>query len=524
VISRRTLALLLSLVLVASYAGVVLAQIDEYEAVELPYYGVASEVPAGWQPLGNGRFARAETPADPVLVAIQSAPLTIDELWPILLPQFALDEVPAPTATYSTAAGEWTLYRFDVASPVQSVTIGLALAEQDGATGLVLLQSTPDEYDDLHLPVLIAAIESFAPLVPEPTADATLAGYSSEDVVFPGGSEGVELAATLTLPDSPGPHPVAVLVSGSGGQDRDESLPVTSLRPFAEIAHALASAGVGVLRYDDRGIGQSSGTLAGATLTEIASDAAAAIDYLEGRDDVDGERVGIVGHSEGGLVAAMLGANDGRPAFLVSMAGPAVRGADVLRLQNLAFLEVSGLEEAFVEAYGEFLAELYPLVIRADADAARALTMSFFGGAWDLLSEDMRAQLGEMTREDYVELQTNAIIEPMFTNEASAPWMRSFLDYDPGADWARVTVPVLGLYGAKDLQVLSDQNEPALRARLAEAGNDDVTTVVFDDANHLFQDADTGSPSEYASLEPDFTADFLPTLVDWVVAHTGVAE
>lgn len=523
-ISRRTIAPLLALMLVPGPAGVVLAQVDEYEAVAVPFFGVSSQVPAGWQPLGNGRYARAGTLADPVLVAIQSAPVTIDELWPSLLPQFSLEEVPAPTATRSTAAGEWTLYRFDVASPIRDLTIGLALAEQDGATGLVLLQSTPDEYDDLHVPVLLAAIEAYAPLTPEPTADPAAAGYSSEEVAFPGGSEGVELAATLTLPESPGPHPVAVLVSGSGGQDRDGSLPFSSQRPFADIADALSSAGVGVLRYDDRGVGESTGTLAGATLVEIASDAAAAIDYLEGRDDVDAERVGIVGHSEGGLVAAMLGANDGRPAFLVSMAGPAVRGADVLRLQNIALLEASGLDGAFVEAYGEFVGELYPLVIMADADAARAMATGFFEDAWDLLGEETRARLGDLTREDYVELQTTTIIDQMFTNQASAPWIRSFLDYDPGADWARVTVPVLGLYGSRDLQVLSRQNEPVLRERLAEAGNEDVTTVVFDGANHLFQDAGTGSPTEYARLDPEFTADFLPTLVEWVVGHAGEAE
>lgn len=521
---RRLAAITISLLLVVGVAGGALAQNPEYRSVEEPFYGIGSVVPAGWTALGSGRYARGESPSDIALVAIQSVPGTIDELWPSLVPQFFLDQPPPSTGTHASIDREWTLYRFDVESPMGAAAIELALSEQDGSTGLVLLQTALDELDALRDVALVPAMDAFAPLESEPAADATSAGYASEDVVFPGGAEDVQLAATLTVPDSAGPHPAVVLVSGSGGQDRDETLPFTSLRPFAEIADALSSAGIAVLRYDDRGVADSTGERAGIDLDDITADAHAALDFLAVREEIDPERIGLMGHSEGGLVAARLGAEDPRLAFLISMAGPAVRGADALQRQNAAVLEAMGLDPAYVRAYDEFLGEFYPVAIAGDAETGRDMASAFFEGAWDLLDAEIRAQLGQMTREEYVQLQTDALVGQTIEDPAVAPWVRSFLDYDPGTDWATVTVPVLGLYGGKDIQVLSEQNEPALRARLAEAGNDDITTVVFEDANHLFQDAETGSTSEYASLAPEFTAEFLPTVVDWVVSVTGVAD
>ena len=197
--------------------------IDRPRPVEDPLFGVSSVVPQDWQDLGGGAYARGTPPEDMALIAIQSAQAAPDELWPTLLPQFAIDEVPEVTGTLETERFDWTLYQFTVTLGELALSVELALAEDDGATHLVLLQSDPEEFAVLREQVLLPAIEAFDVLEPEPTPDPATLGYAVEEVTFPGGGADVELAGTLTLPPGPGPHPAVVLMSGSGAQDRDES-------------------------------------------------------------------------------------------------------------------------------------------------------------------------------------------------------------------------------------------------------------------------------------------------------------
>ena len=380
----------------------------------------------------------------------------------------ALDEDPAPTGEIDTDLFEWTLYRFDTALP-GPVSGEAALAHDGEMTYVVLLLASPDEFESFRERVFLPAIEAYAPLVPEPTADPEALGYQVEEVRFAGGADDVELAATLTLPPGPGPHPVLLLISGSGGQDRDESLkPATALKPFALIADALSRAGVAVLRYDDRGVAESTGDRAGLTLDDITSDARAALDFLASRDDLDTARIGLLGHSEGGLVSARLGATDPRVAFVVDMAGPAAPGTEVMRAQNEAILRAQGQQEDIISSYGEFLAELYPLVIEGNEDAATVLATDYLTAVWDVLPADSRELAGD-DPEAFVTSQVDALLGPLMRDPDSAAWWRSFLAYDPGADWSRVTAPVLGLFGGKDVQVLAEQNGPALRAALDDS-------------------------------------------------------
>ncbi len=309
---------------------------------------------------GAGRLAGARrwrlctrhTSAGPGPHRHPAAPASIEQLWASLLPQFALTEVPEAHRRVQHRP-----VRLD-ALPVQTcssarivISAELALAEADGVTQLVLLQSDPADFETLREQVLLPAIDAFAPLAPTPTPDPSTFDYAIEEVSFPGGSEGVQLAGTLTLPPGPGPHPVVVTMSGSGAQDRDESLrPITSLKPFAILADALTSAGVGVLRYDDRGVGGSSGDYAAATITELAADAAAAVDYLTSREDVDPHRLGLLGHSEGGIYAAMIAASDPRIGYIGLMAPAVTDGVTLIVEQNEALARSSGVSEAMTAA------------------------------------------------------------------------------------------------------------------------------------------------------------------------------
>jgi pimeloyl-ACP methyl ester carboxylesterase len=362
----------------------------------------------------------------------------------------------------------------------------------------------------------VPALDAFAPLAPEPTADPSTYAYSVEEVAFAGGAEGVELAGTLTLPSGPGPHPVVITMTGSGPQDRNESLkPITLLEPFAVLADALTSAGVGVLRYDDRGVGGSTGDYNAATVQELAEDARAAIDYLETRDDVDPARIGLFGHSEGGVYAAMLGASDPRVAWIGMMAPAVIDGLDLILEQNVAVARSTGATEERVEAIGEWTSEAMPMALAGDFEAFEQATRDLYGNLWDQMTPAERVRAGE--REAFIELQLTSQL-PIYQSD----WFRSFLGYDPRADWAHVRVPVLAIFGGKDVQVMAESNEAALREALAAAGNEDVTTLILPDANHLFQEAVTGSVSEYGDLAPAFIDGFVEAVVDWTVDRAGV--
>jgi pimeloyl-ACP methyl ester carboxylesterase len=307
-----------------------------------------------------------------------------------------------------------------------------------------------------------------------------------------------------------------VLVSGSGPQNRDESLGGgIAMKPFRLLADALTRAGVAVLRYDDRGVGRSTGEFAAAVTADFASDAAAAIDYLLTREDINPDQIGLIGHSEGGLVAAMLGAQNEDLDFIISLAGPGVNGRDVLRLQNRRLMEAEGATQEQIDAQLAFVEDMFTVL--DDPEAMEALTYEFALEQAETLPEEQRLALGDI--EQYAR-----IAAAQTAQQYTAGWFGSFLNYDPAPDWAQTTIPVLALFGGKDVQVDAEQNAPAVEAALAEAGNEDYEVVVLPNANHLFQEAETGGLSEYATLPAEFAPDFLPTILEWLQAHVTIAE
>lgn len=483
----------------------------ELEPVIEEAYGLRSVAPAGWTSAGMGIRTRGASSDDRTLLALQSAPLAADALWPSLLPQLGLTERPERTERRSTAAGlDWDLYSV----PMGPTTADLGLAEGPGVTYLALLVSAAAERDALVETVFLPAVDALEPLMVERTPLPSGIGYSEVEVSFPGGGSDVTLAGTLTVPAGEGPHPAVVLMSGSGPQDRDESLPGMTLKPFALIADALGKAGVAVLRFDDRGTASSTGDHASATIVDLTADGAAALAYLRSRPEVDSARAGILGHSEGGAYIARIAAEDPDVPFVVGLAPMVRSGTDLLIDQNIALARSQGASEDRIEALRAYVAALYPLVIEDDMAAAEALMRDFHGELWDSLDPADQASAGE--REAFIDAQVAPQLATMDT-----AWFRSLLTTDPSVDWARVDAPVLGVFGGKDVQVIAGPESAALEAALGDRDPRSRVEIIAD-ANHLFQHAVTGGLGEYPTLEQTFTPTLLPLLTDWVREVTGL--
>jgi hypothetical protein len=330
------------------------------------------------------------------------------------------------------------------------------------------------------------------PQDPQPPFD-----YRVEDVKFTNEKDGIELAGTLTLPKQSGKHPAVVLVSGSGQQNRDEEL--MNHRPFWVIADYLTKQGIAVLRYDDRGMGESGGTFGGATSLDFSNDAEAAFDYLRNRKEIDPSRIGILGHSEGGIINFMVAARRPEVAFLVSLAGPAVNGIEVLKEQQKAILRASGMTEEAVQFSSNANAQMFDIIeASSNREEADTLLRQLVKG-WGYNEELTEQTVGELV----------------------SPWMYYFLKYDPTEAIIKVKCPALLLNGSKDLQVLASQNFPAYEKIIAEHGKTNLILREMPDLNHLFQHCETGSPNEYVTIDETISPEVLEAIVEFV---KGVGE
>ena len=344
------------------------------------------------------------------------------------------------------------------------------------------------------------------PVEPEPEEPAP---YRSEEVSFENGD--IRLAGTLTVPEGTGPFPGVVLITGSGPQDRDEV--VAGFPVFRVLSDHLTRQGIAVLRYDDRGVGGSSGSVSTSTSADFAGDALAGLARLAEHPDVDPARVGLVGHSEGGIVAPIAASRSEAVRFAVLLAGSTVPGAEILYEQSAAIQRASGVPESRVAWNTDFQRRLFAaLEAGEDLQAYREELGAAIREGVETLPEEQRAAISDV--DSYVETQIEGQIDRVET-----PWFRFFLTYDPTEGVRGTRVPVLALFGGLDLQVLVDQNRPPLEEALA--GNPDATVQVLPGANHLFQAATTGSPAEYATLERDFIDGFLDTISDWILARFG---
>lgn len=327
--------------------------------------------------------------------------------------------------------------------------------------------------------------------------------YDAIEVTFENPeAEGVTLAGTLTIPEGEGPFPAVVTATGSGPQDRDETL--MGHKPFAVLADFLSRRGIAVLRVDDRGVAQSTGDFQAATTDDFASDARAAVRFLTERRGIDAERIGILGHSEGGLVAPMAAVGSEDVAFVVLLAGTTVDGGEILVSQQGAITRGMGAPEQAVATVQESM--------RAMVDALRAGDDE---AAIEALRDVLAAQnpgAGPEQVDQIVQSQRGFFL---------SPWMKRFVELDPAEYLTRLDVPVLALFGERDVQVLPEVNVEPLEAALASAPTDDVTILVLEGHNHLFQRATTGMASEYAQIEETMSEKTLGLIASWIGSRFG---
>ena len=314
--------------------------------------------------------------------------------------------------------------------------------------------------------------------------------YQEEKITFESPKNGIKLAGTLTFPATGKNFTAVILVSGSGPQNRDEE--IMEHRPFAVLADYLTQRGIAVLRYDDRGVGESEGNYATATLADFASDTQAAIEYLKSRKEIDKEKIGIIGHSEGGAIAFIL-ASQQIPAFIVSLAGAGVPGRELMNLQRAALLNASGISDYVIEINNRII------------DEASALAMSISD------KDELKEKITSLTQGTLLSGQENNLISQLTSSE-----MLSILRFDPAKLYPTIQCPVLALNGEKDLQVTAEENIRSIENGLRSAGNKKVETKIYPDLNHLFQTAKTGLPTEYGQIEETISPLVLEDIADWL--------
>ena len=343
------------------------------------------------------------------------------------------------------------------------------------------------------LPLLLKRVKDTAELERRrPQNPAKPYPYRDEDVSYANPAASITLAATLTIPPGKGPFPAVLLITGSGPQDHDEAL--MGHRPFLVLSDYLTRRGIAVLRADDRGIGKSGGNFASGTTADFATDAEAGVAYLKARHEVDSHKIGLIGHSEGGIIAPMVAARNPDVAYIVMMAGSGVPGDQILVAQSRLIAEAAGQSTAEAEKNANEEREVLALVKNQKDTAA--------------LETELRKGMAVKGSEVQVDAQMKVL---------TSPWFQYFITYDPAEALRKVQCPVLALNGEKDLQVPPKQNLPAIRRALEEGGNKHFETDELPGLNHLFQTAATGSPTEYAEIEETISPVALEKMAGWIL-------
>ena len=331
--------------------------------------------------------------------------------------------------------------------------------------------------------------------------------YLAEEVRFVNPTDGDTLAGTLTMPTTPGPHRAVVMITGSGPQSRDE--PIMNHRPFLVWADALTRLGIAVLRYDDRGVGASTGNFNEARTADLARDVEAAVDYLRSRKEIDNQRIGLIGHSEGGMIAPIVAVS--RPkdvSFIVLLAAPGLRGDSILVLQNEVISRRSHTPDSIREATVQLNRSLFALLVppTTDEEALRQSLAEVLRGAF------FDGPLAPPMPHEQVELAINQEMEML-----TAPWMRDFLRYDPAPMLSRVQCPVLAVQGSEDVQVPAAANLPIVEKALTLHGNKEVTVKEFPGLNHMLQHCQTCLPDEYGEIRETVSPEVLQFVGEWII-------
>jgi len=329
--------------------------------------------------------------------------------------------------------------------------------------------------------------------------------YLEEEVIYENKAVGIKLAGTLTLPSEQDSFPAVLLITGSGPQDRNEA--IAGHRPFLVLADYLTRQGIAVLRVDDRGVGRSTGDFSPATSEDFASDVLAGIEYLKARKEINPKKIGLIGHSEGGIIAPMVAVKSPDVTFIVLMAGTGLTGEEILYLQSGLISKEMGISEKDITKNLQLNNKIFS-VIKEEEDnkIAEEKIRQMFMTYWEDLSEEEKSRIGNP--EDYLKAQLQSLL---------SPWFHFFLTYDPQPTLSKVKCPVLAINGEKDLQVPPKENLSAIKEALQTGGNENFIIKELPGLNHLFQTAQTGAPAEYAKIEETISPIALKIISDWIL-------
>ena len=418
---------------------------------------------------------------------------------------FSLDQGNAEIPNVSIAASGATI---TVSMPAAGASYEGTFSAEDGKITGTFTQAGAD------FPLVLERVSEEETDVSRPQDPVEPYPYLAEDVTYPNPDGGHTMAGTFTRPADGGPFPAVILISGSGPQDRNEAL--MGHRPFLVLADHLTRRGIAVLRYDDRGVGRSTGAFATATTPDFASDALAAVAYLKTRDDVNPAAIGLAGHSEGGVVAPIAAAESDDVSYIVLMAGTGVNGERILYAQGALILRAGGATEDAIASNRARQERIFE-VLKSEPDPERA------GQAIEAI---IRASLETATDSELAQagITDSASAETVIAaqvQQLNTPWFRYFLTYEPAETIKQVTVPVLAINGEKDLQVPYEENLREIEAALQRGGNTRYEIHSFPDLNHLFQNSETGAPSEYQAIEETWSVEVMEVIADWILKTVG---
>jgi alpha/beta superfamily hydrolase len=324
--------------------------------------------------------------------------------------------------------------------------------------------------------------------------------YISENVVFKNNLDSISLAGTITYPKMGSDFPAVILISGSGPQDRNSEL--LNHKPFLVIADYLTKRGIAVLRVDDRGTGEAEGEYNETGLNGFVNDTESAFEFLKTRKEINHSKIGLIGHSLGGIIAPIIASENTDVSFIVILAGSGIRGDKLMLLQKEKIERKMGVPETGITQGQNNMKGAYDIILKSNDNKTELQTE---------LKNYFTKVFGAMLPES----QIQTISEQM-----SIPWLTDFIKFDPQTSLSETKCPVLALNGSNDLQVPPKENLEIIEKILKENGNEDVETKQLENLNHLFQESETGLPNEYATIEQTFSPKVLEIITEWIKQRT----
>lgn len=328
--------------------------------------------------------------------------------------------------------------------------------------------------------------------------------YHSEDITFENKKAGIKLAGTLTLPKQEGNCPAVILISGSGPQNRDEEL--LGHKPFLVLSDYLTKNGIAVLRFDDRGTAASTGNFKTATTVDFSTDVEAGIEFLRSRKEIDKKKIGLIGHSEGGLIAPMVASGSKNVAFIVLLAGPGLPGDQLLLMQQEAIGKASGTSDEKLAVNYKINKDAFDMVRQAKDPEKLKTDLTVY----------LKQSLKDHPEFEKPEGMSDQYFVMLQVSQITSPWMLYYIKYDPAIALEKTKCPVLALNGEKDLQVPSKENLEAVKNALTKGGNTRSTIKELPGLNHLFQECKTGSPDEYSETEQTLSPGAMTEILNWI--------